>query len=607
MALRSFDHVRTVRSTQTSSRQVAAALLASALALWGSGCGEGPGDLGPPDGVEGELPACIEGSTFDCEGTFHASPAAKEDSPERAGVQLATDTRRTDVWTVKNQWEDTTTTAARAAGPAWGADSGLTWDQKFSTWLEAMQKIDGAEGHKTFRLLTPDGRTFEAPVLECADTAIFLRVIFASWYRLPFFLQATDGKGVTSYMGHFGWRTRTGRYPGAPEFAVAYSDYSSRSAADLAARGWPHDSRLRAKTVYPGEDYSDILKQPGAVGGTYFDEVLLNKRVGHLLVLILKYFGSINLADPSNTYDMHPEALRTGDFLIERWQKTGIGHTLVAKHVARRDDGKLVVELISGTMPPRQALWEDQIASKRYFGEPEFGGPGTNYDGDDYARLGGGLKRWRVARVRNGAWINGVMNSDGSLVIPFDNYDAISARPAAYADLIADVSPEELRDGLLDIINGARTYLQDKPASCSARTKREEAFRDLYAVMYDNFYMYQDEVDQQYRILDDYVLAELVYTQSKTCCWDTTSRATYDVVMAAARDELADSSTGTCKAPTVFRWQSDGYGFWKAAAARHGQSWKDWSEDEPCTQRGVAEDLVADSSAVAYCELPGGL
>jgi hypothetical protein len=199
-------------------------------------------------------------------------------------------------------------------------------------------------------------------------------------------------------------------------------------------------------------------------------------------VLILKYFGSVNLADPSNTYDMHPEALRTGDFLIERWQKTGIGHTLVAKHVARRDDGKLVVELISGTMPPRQALWEDQIASKRYFGEPEFGGPGTNYDGDDYARLGGGLKRWRMAKVRSGAWINGVMTSDGDLVIPFDDYDAISARPAAYADLIADVSPEELRDGLLDIINGARTYLQDKPASCSARTKREEAFRDLYAV-----------------------------------------------------------------------------------------------------------------------------
>jgi hypothetical protein len=57
----------------------------------------------------------------------------------------------------------------------------------------------------------------------------------------------------------------------------------------------------------------------------------------------------------------------------------------------------------------------------------------------------------------------------------------------------------------------------------------------------------------------------------------------------------------------VFRSQSDGYAFWKKAAASQGKSWKDWSEDEPCTQRGVAEDLVAGSTAVAYCELPGDL
>ena len=68
-----------------------------------------------------------------------------------------------------------------------------------------------------------------------------------------------------------------------------------------------------------------------------------------------------------------------------------------------------------------------------------------------------------------------------------------------------------------------------------------------------------------------------------------------------------NSASGTCEAPTVFRSRSDGYAFWKNAAASQGRSWKDWSEDEPCPQRGAAEDLVADAAAVPYCQLPGGL
>jgi hypothetical protein len=169
-----------------------------------------------------------------------------------------------------------------------------------------MEKMAGAEGHSTFKLLTPDGRTFEAPILECADTSIFLRTLFASWYGLPFFLEGSDETGKRIFLGHFGWRTAAGRYPNSPEFAVLYKDYSARTAADIAARGWPHDTRLRGRSVYPGEDYSEILKQPGALGGAYFDELLLNKRVGYLLILMLKYYGSINLADPSNTYDLKP-------------------------------------------------------------------------------------------------------------------------------------------------------------------------------------------------------------------------------------------------------------------------------------------------------------
>lgn len=55
-------------------------------------------------------------------------PPGKEDSQNRKGLRVATNTTRTQVWTARNAWEDTDTPAARAAGLAWGADSGLTWD-----------------------------------------------------------------------------------------------------------------------------------------------------------------------------------------------------------------------------------------------------------------------------------------------------------------------------------------------------------------------------------------------------------------------------------------------------------------------------------------------
>jgi len=53
-------------------------------------------------------------------------PPGKEDSEFRRGLSVATDTTRTQVWTARNKWEDTDTPAARAAGLAWPADSGLS-------------------------------------------------------------------------------------------------------------------------------------------------------------------------------------------------------------------------------------------------------------------------------------------------------------------------------------------------------------------------------------------------------------------------------------------------------------------------------------------------
>lgn len=65
--------------------------------------------------------------------------------------------------------------------------------------------------------------------------------------------------------------------------------------------------------------------------GADLDEVHLNKRAGYFTVLALDYLGSMNLADSANTYNIVPDTLRAGDVLVERWQRSGIGHTLVVQ------------------------------------------------------------------------------------------------------------------------------------------------------------------------------------------------------------------------------------------------------------------------------------
>src|SRR5262245_54491322 len=85
-------------------------------------------------------------------------PPGKEDSELRRGLPVATDTTRTQVWMATNRWEDTDTPAARAAGLAWPADSGLTWDAKFSRWIAQLASIPAVDGYSTtFQLTTPWG------------------------------------------------------------------------------------------------------------------------------------------------------------------------------------------------------------------------------------------------------------------------------------------------------------------------------------------------------------------------------------------------------------------------------------------------------------------
>ena len=517
----------------------------------------------------------------------------KADSANVKGPLVNTDTSATQVWTARNAWED----KDPSAGVAWEANSGLNWDQKYSAWIDSMERIDSSSYYETFTLTTPFGKTLPAPKLECAELAMFLRITFASWYELPFFLTATDGS-TRIYFGHFGARTTTSRYKNTPNYAYSYKDYSDMSASEYQG-SWPSDSKLRSKGLYGGGDEMDYLFE-GAKAGAYMDEIFLNKRTGHFMLLTLAYFGSMHLASTRNTYNLKPEAVQPGDVLLERWQRKGIGHTLVVKEVTPLELGKLEANLVSGSMPRRQPKWEDAVGTKNYFTNNYCGGEGSNSDGDEYAKLGGGLKRWRVTKNIGGYWTNTWMNADEASWISDTDYDAIAARPSQFNDLLGEVDPAALRDALLTIIEDNRNHLRQYPASCSARIRREETFEKLYELMNEKFSMSRDDVDREYRILEDYVFAELEYEKSKTCCWNSSTSAMHQIVM----DYNQSLMTDQCVEPVVFKW-NQGYDVFADYAEQtgRGHQWKPWSADEMCAQENVDVDTEAEHGWMPYCDL----
>jgi len=565
-------------------------LLASALAACATDVAD---DASGPDeewGMEGPLAP--------------TPPPGKEDSEYRRGLLVSTNTTRTQVWNARNKWEDRDTDAARKAGVAWPANSGLTWDEKYARWIESLGWTPGLDGYSTtFLLTTPWGKTLPSPQLECAEMSLFLRITFAAWYELPLFFETVEPGGQRVYFGHNGVRTAAGRYAQSPEFAIAYKDHTANRPPS-----WPKDATLRTRKLWGGEDEQPMIAA-GAPFGAYLDEIHLNKRAAYFTVLALNYLGSMNIADSANTYNIVPEAVRPGDTLIERWQRNGIGHTLVVKEVVALAEGNKDVTTISGSMPRRQGKRESGIASKSYFTSAYTGGEGTNSDGDAYARLGGGLKRWRVAKNVGGYWTNTWMADDEAHWINSTDYARIAARPARFEQMLGQVSPQQQRTELLAQIADARHHLSNYPASCSARERRERAFEDLYDLGERSLGLTRAQIDAQYRELSDEVLAELEYARSKTCCWNSTTGAMYGVVMDLAAAEQADATAhGECVAPTVFASRSDGYARWAAYAQQTGRAsaWRPWSEDEPCAQRDVAADTQAPHAATPWCERAGG-
>lgn len=568
------------------------------------GCDEGAGgdeelalDLGPEDPEAGKAmfePALPNG--------------AKEDTVVgRKGPAVTVDRNNTAVWEVRNQWADKTTAEAKLAGIAWPANSGLTWDQKYSAWVQSLEREAGRWGSATFKMTTPYGKTLPGPALECAEVAMFLRATFASWYGLPFYMEGTH-QGKRIFMGHFGFIYEDGtKFGTTPNYKTAYRDHSSK-AGTWQRDGWPKDNTLRARALGGSQDDFQPALFEGARAGAYFDELYLNKRTGYFMLVLLSYFGSVNLADPSNTFNVDPTAIRAGDPLVQRWQKNGIGHVYVTKKVEKISDEQVSAEIVSGSMPRRQPVWENAASSQSAFLSDYSGGPGTNSDGQVYASLGGGLKRWRTPVNQGGRWSNVVPEADKNVFIDASNHTAIGARLETFKRILGTLSPEEQRDTLLGQIEAARQHLARYPASCSARTRREAAFTKLYTLMDEEFGLDRQAVDTHYRKLDDYVLAELTYNQSKTCCWNSSTSAMYEIAMDKAMVAINDPASATCSPPPIFR-NDNGYEVFRqhAELIGRGAEWKAWTADETCPQANVAVDALAPSQATAYCTIAEAL
>lgn len=581
-------------------------LFAAAVLLFAlTGCSDDPTDWNDEYGVV--VDGVDEFGKPTLGTTDWEEPAGKSDAMQgRPGLPTSVDDSPMAVWEVNNAWEDTNTPAARRAGMAWEADSGLTWEEKFHHWVASLERIE-RDGHgDTFMVTTPYGVELPAPSLECAEVAMFLRIAFASWFELPFFMEATDGNGARLYFGHFGIRTANGRYGNMPNFRTQYRDHSNLAEAIAAGQAqWPTDSTLAGRKLWGSFDDSQPMIGPDAHTGAYFDALFLNKRVGYFLMLQLTYFGSINLADPVNTYHVNPEHLRPSDTLIHRWQRTGIGHVMVVTRVERLGEGstlQLEAQVASGSMPRRQPLWEDPASAKRNFTNTSAGGPG-------YAEFNGGLKRWRTAAVVNGRWTNIVPEFLAGEYLPATARDRIAERPGRFDDLLTELDPLDQLDALADIVERNRAHLRNYPSSCAARNRREDAFDDLYALG-QSLGMDRDELDAQYRKLEDYVFAQLDYGSSKTCCWNSTTNDMYNLVMDYNRDLIDAAGTEACVEPVVFKARDDGedgFDLFReyAQSVGLGYLWVTWSADESCPQANVTADTEIDHRWTPWCELSG--
>ncbi len=535
-----------------------------------------------------------------------APEPGKEDGVGRAALPVNGDYGTTMAWQVKNQWEDRDTPEARKAGLAWDAGSGLSWDEKYAKWVGSLEIIPSAGSGwytDTIQVSTPWGKTLPSPKLDCADATIMLRASFAAWYNLPFYMVA--GGNPVVYFGHFGIRTASGPWDQTVLLAQAHKDFSATPPAD--PKAWPKDGKLRALHLHGKNadgSYQDEMPYVVAKGegtGAYLDELHLNKRAARLIYYMQLYMGSQNVVDTNNTYNLQPEALRTGDTMMYRRAPQGTGHTMVVVRLRSIEGGKLEAQDIFGNEPPDQLYVESPGATRNNFMSEEGGGASLSEDGKTpYSHIGGGLKRWRVAKNVAGKWTNTWMNADKASWIDSTDYPRIEARPKQLAGVLGELSPLGQRNELLQQIEAKREHLRDNPSSCSARERREAMFAKLYDLMSSNWDWSREEVDARYRILEDYVYAPLDYTTSRTCCWNSSNRQMHETIMEYATS-LQDKM---CALPPVFM-QTDGtFGAYAKWASDHGKAFPAWRADEECPPAASPNDVAtAQDGLVTFCAL----
>ncbi len=479
-----------------------------------------------------------------------------------------------EVWQPLHKWTDT-------------APNGDTYEQFYSTWLESIQQDDeAATGYKVNYVLA-DGTVVPAPKLECSDTAMFLRFLFAQEYALPMIVY---GNGTA--MGHFGWIKPNGAR------GRHYTQYQldAPRGSDPALQGVNRYLPEKLQ-VYPHDD---------ATIGQYMDAVLTNKRFGVFIQDVLLMYFSGNVAEPANTYYIKPEYIRAGDVQMHRhhpWD--GIGHTITIQKVNSLNGFLQSVDLIQSYMPTHPWISDGYSELTSYRPNPE------NFSG---------LRRWRRPALHNGRWY---LEKDSSVAA---TEEEVVNNPETFKALF-DISAEEQVSALLETIENSRIAQRDNPNSCRRRENREEAFAILYELYQTKYELYsamgfQSEptfeeirlaVDRQYRTINDFIWAEMHYEGSWVCHWNpgntAINQSMYDA--AVAYNQQVALANG-CQGLRVFRSEnvdnydgSDGFDDLKEWALQNGYQWDDFyldpSEgDEGGTLHDVVTDALADPGMMEH-------
>lgn len=483
------------------------------------------------------------------------------------------------VWFPEHAWEDT-------------APNGMTYDELYADWLANIQHDgNGRDIHYTLA----DGTVVPAASLECADTALFLRFLFAAEYKLPMYVRGWYDGGW-NYWGHFGWLSARGNR------RVDYSGHPLE-----APRG--SYAALQNRNRYLPDNLQSYPHE-GATIGQYLDAVLTNKRFGYFYQDLAAMIYSGSIVDDYNTYYIRPDAIRGGDLQMHRYDTDGgIGHTITIQKVDRSATGRLIrVDVIQSYMPTYPWIGNGYSELTSYTPDPE-----TN----------GGLRRWRRPELRGGRWY---MAADEEISL----WDSeVAGNPQTFQELFNMSVEDEVRT-MLEVLNTRRRALFDNPNSCRRREEREEAFHNLYELYRATAELYEDlgftseptleeiipAVDRLHRLVDDFIWPMMTYEGSWVCHWNPSDPAVnndmYRATVAYNQQAIAD---GGCQAIRIFRAENvtsadgtDGFADLAAFASANGYQWAPYSNDENGDLAGVTNDALANADLVEeFCALYDGL